>query len=57
MRCRDTRWDRRIDVKKAEKPEIIENKQKENAVNKELQEKLKAMEEERKKQDQMWIKN
>jgi hypothetical protein len=44
-------------VKKAEKPEIIENKQKENAVNKELQEKLKAMEEERKKQDQMWIKN
>ena len=56
MRCRDKRWDRQIDLKKEEKVEKgkAEKGGQENTV---LQEKLKIMEEERKKQDQMWLKN
>lgn len=46
MRCRDKRWDRQIDTKKPEPSE--------KALDNELQQKLKAMEEERKKQDAQW---
>ena len=45
MRCRDTRWDKRIE----QTPQSPKT-----PINKELQDKLKAMEEERKQQDIMW---